>query len=349
MKIAIAVLAHNEENEIEETLTGLLRQSIFANDALGIEVTIFVIANGCTDETVAISKKSLSRQELQYKFRWQVADLQDAGKANAWNVFVHDLLPVDVAYAAIMDADICFGEHDTIAKCIRMLEQSPRQLIATPRLVKHFPKTRSNQVGSLLVRAFSGTADSTSHTIAGAFYCSRATALKEIVMPRDIVVEDGFLRAMILTSGLTTPEDYERIETPPGVTVRHIPYTILSQIFRYQVRQAKGTAINLFIYDELDRLPRSFHARMNEVRRRNETNPEWVIQLVRGMASQDRNIIPRGYTFRRIANLRTKNGLAKIKGMLLLPALLFDLFVGHIANRTLKKSESETQWDRIKD
>lgn len=349
MKLAIAILAHNEEKEIDETLSGLLRQSIFSKHAPGIEITIFLIANGCTDATVATSKSVLARLELQYDFRWQVEDLQEAGKANAWNVFVHDLLPADVVYAAIMDADIGFGEQDTIAKCIAMLENSPRQLIATPLLVKHFRNSHNNHVGSFFVKAFSGTADSTFHTIAGAFYCARAAALKEIFMPRNIVIEDGFLRAMILTRGLTTPEEYERIETPPGATVRHVPYTTLPQIFRYQVRQSKGTAINLFIYQELDRLPRSFHARMEEVRRRNESNPEWVMQLVRGVASHKRSLIPRSYTLRRIAKLRTKRGLAKIKCLLLMPALLFDLLVGQVADRTLKKFASEIQWDRIRD
>lgn len=349
VKLAIAVLAHNEEKGIEETLQGLLQQSVFAKDPLGVEITVFVIANGCTDDTVAISKRALSQLEAQHDFRWQVVDLEGAGKANAWNFFVHDLLSVDVDYAAIMDADIGFGERDTITKCIRMLEASPRQMVATPLLVKYFPKGQSSQIGKLFVKAFSGTADSTFHTIAGAFYCARAAALKEVFMPHGIVIEDGFLRAMILTSGLTTPEEYERIQTPPEATVCHVPYTRLSEIFRYQVRQAKGTAINLFIYDELDQLPRSFRARMEEVQTRNRTNPEWVMRLVRGMASHSRQLIPKDYTFRRIANLRTKSGLARIKCLLLLPTLLFDLRVAQVAHRTLKESASDVQWDRIRD
>lgn len=349
MKLAIAILAHNEQDEIAGTLEGLLRQSVFSDRALAAQISVFVIANGCTDQTATTSERVLASLRSQRDFLWEVISLQVAGKANAWNVFVHDLLPTDVDYAAIMDADIEFGEFHTIAKCLKLLEESSQILVSTPRLVKNLPKLRITRIGSYLVRAFAGTADSTVHAIAGAFYCARVEALKKIVMPKNIIVEDGFLRAMIATSALTETEQLGRIQSPREATVLHVPYTKFFDIFRYQVRQAKGTAINYFIFEEISQLQNDFQERMNEVRRRNEADPEWVTEMIRRRESDATNLIPRGYTLRRLDMLRAATGMKKIKCLLLLPALLYDFVVARVADNELRNRTSKTQWDRIRD
>jgi glycosyltransferase involved in cell wall biosynthesis len=349
MKLAIAVLAHNEQDEIAGTLESLFRQSVFFGPALVTEISVYVIANGCTDQTVSVSERTLAQLRTERSVFWKVVCLQKAGKANAWNAFVHDLLCADVDYAAIMDADVRFGEVGTIASCLKLLEGSPQVQIATPRLVKRFDERRSGRIGGLLVRAFAGTADSTSHAIAGAFYCARAGTLRNVVMPLNIIVEDGFLRAMTLTSALTEPEQLERIQSPCEATVQYVPYTRLRDIFRYQVRQAKGSAIDHFIFDELNRLPRSFQERMSEVRRRNEANPDWVTEMIRRVASDAKNMIPRGYVLRRLEILRVSTGVQKIKCLLLSPALLYDFVVAHVADGELRSRVVQTHWDRIRD
>jgi hypothetical protein len=154
---------------------------------------------------------------------------------------------------------------------------------------------------------------------------------------------------MIATSALTETEQLGRIQSPREATVLHVPYTKFFDIFRYQVRQAKGTAINYFIFEEISQLQNDFQERMNEVRRRNEADPEWVTEMIRRRESDATNLIPRGYTLRRLDMLRAATGMKKIKCLLLLPALLYDFVVARVADNELRNRTSKTQWDRIRD
>jgi hypothetical protein len=62
----------------------------------------------------------------------------------------------------------------------------------------------------------SGTASDYRNSIAGQLYLARTAAVEGIHMPVGLPVEDGFLRAMILTRLLTEGEHFERIHGEPG-------------------------------------------------------------------------------------------------------------------------------------
>ena len=350
-ELAVAIFAYNEASEIEATISSLVSQTVIATNKESTSTTlttIYVVANGCTDETSALSRISLSRLASEHSFDWQVIEIEEAGKANAWNTFVHQILPESTSYAAMMDADVRLFENDMIEKCLHALNTDQELQVATPKLVKRFDSVNSSALNQLMVRAFSGTADSVEHTLAGAFYCGRADVFRKIVIPKHVVVEDGFVRAMVLTSGLTEQENLERIARQKAVSVTHIPYSTFSDIIRYQVRQAKGTAINLLIFTELDKLPSSFKVRMNEVRRRNSESPSWLSDLVAEAAACDRTLIPKGYTFRRVSMLKEKTGYARLKVVLLLPAIIFDIWIAALANRSLRADLVDSHWDRIR-
>ena len=57
MLVSIGILAHNEEHDIGTTIADLAGQNLLLNKGLAIE--IHVVANGCTDNTVGVSKTAL--------------------------------------------------------------------------------------------------------------------------------------------------------------------------------------------------------------------------------------------------------------------------------------------------
>jgi glycosyltransferase involved in cell wall biosynthesis len=76
------VLAHNEERHIAACL-----DSIFAADP-GAPFAVYVMANGCTDDTEAIVASYAERNP-----RVHLVSLRLGDKCNAWNVFIHDTVP----------------------------------------------------------------------------------------------------------------------------------------------------------------------------------------------------------------------------------------------------------------
>ncbi|MCB1750394.1 MAG: glycosyltransferase [Gammaproteobacteria bacterium] len=95
----IAVFAHNEADRIGAALKSV------AASAGGRDIAVYVLANGCTDSTVdKVRACATALPDL-----WLV-EIQVADKANAWNLFIHDIFPQDPAgqfeTCFFMDGDV---------------------------------------------------------------------------------------------------------------------------------------------------------------------------------------------------------------------------------------------------
>lgn len=93
----VMVLAHNEERHIAACL-----ESIFAADP-GRGFEVFVMANGCTDRTEEIVMAYSGKQP-----HVRLVSIALGDKCNAWNVFVHEVVPKDCPARGIyffMDGD----------------------------------------------------------------------------------------------------------------------------------------------------------------------------------------------------------------------------------------------------
>ena len=113
----VMVLAHNEERHIAACL-----DSIFAADPER-EFDIFVMANGCTDRTVEIVSKYRAHRREVHLIAMALGD-----KCNAWNVFVHDAIPLHCAGRELyffMDGD-ARAVRGSFSAMARALEENPK-------------------------------------------------------------------------------------------------------------------------------------------------------------------------------------------------------------------------------
>jgi hypothetical protein len=89
----LAVFAHNESGRIQAALRSI------ATAAGGQDVTVVVLANGCTDTT----REEVRACASLLPDLW-LADIALADKANAWNTFVHEL----IAPEGMGELETCF-------------------------------------------------------------------------------------------------------------------------------------------------------------------------------------------------------------------------------------------------
>lgn len=101
---ALAVFAHNEAPRIRAALEGIARA------ASGTDVDVFVLANGCTDGTADEVRAAAGL------LPWlSLVEIDLGDKANAWNVYVHEVVSADRARAIdihfFTDGDVTLLPH----------------------------------------------------------------------------------------------------------------------------------------------------------------------------------------------------------------------------------------------
>ncbi len=96
---SVAVFAHNEERN----LATAIRSILLAGEGASFEIA--VLANGCSDNTVAIAQAQASRHANIHVFEIDLAD-----KSNAWNYYVHDVSArppfCDADFHVFIDGDV---------------------------------------------------------------------------------------------------------------------------------------------------------------------------------------------------------------------------------------------------
>ncbi len=345
MKLTVGILAHNEERAIAATIASLAGQSIFAD--AGVDAQVIVVANGCSDRTAEAARAAFASAQVR---KAKTVELAEPGKANAWNVLIHEAARADTDFFILLDADIEFAAPDTIRQLIDFLIANPETMVAADQPMKRFVGAAGPM--RTLIRALQKTGSDGDHALSGQLYAARAGALRAVIMPSGIVVEDGFLRAMILTRNFSGAEDLARLRRAPGAAHYYQPYETMLAIFRYERRQAAGTAINRFIYDEF----REWRARgieiVGEISRRNREDKGWVDKLIANRAGAARELlIPKTYVFRRLRR-RPGFSLARfVKAPMVWLAVVYDVVVARAADRQLRQrsaSPSASHWDAIR-
>ncbi len=259
MKISIGVFAYNEENNVARILGQIAAQSLLC--APQVECDVYVLANGCTDRTVAAAESELAKLSPPPTARFVVCDLAFKGKSRTWNHYVHVLTRADVDCHVFMDADIELVEVDTLAKMAALLA-SPGVQVVNSRPVKDI-EHRGGRLGPIdkLILKSGGTLTDYRKSICGQLYMARDSAVRPIHLPIGLPVEDGFVRAMILTSLLTEDEDLERITGDAGIFHVYESIRTIAGLIRHQTRIVIGSSINEALFRVIRRSPAERSAR----------------------------------------------------------------------------------------
>jgi len=331
-ELSIGILAHNEAGVIADFIRELRAQTVFCTEA-GPDISICLVANGCSDDTVGIARRSFAMAKFPAYVRIRVVTLPVASKTNAWNGFFQGYLPQKTKYVVMVDPDIRLPQTNLFERCMRELDMRSDLIVASDISRKDF---RNASPFNLARVASIAMQRRTAHrpSICGQFYCGRAAFLRRIALPIGLLSQDGFLRAMILTEGLTRPEDTKRIDALQDALHLHPGYSRFTSIFRYQKRQAIGTAMFLAVYKELEKMPPDFDARMEEIRRRNLARPGWVQEALAARIATNQPLMP-GYARRSL-----KRGGSRLKRLVRLPltatAVIVDSIIVRAAERELR-------------
>ncbi len=227
---------------------------LMRQDNTGMDLRVLVLANGCTDDTVA-QASSFVPTGVKANTRVEVIDLPQGGKSRTWNQFVHELSRPDVDVLVFSDADIGIPEPDSLVRLVQGLLSNPKLYAFNSHPVKDIVYRPQNL--SMMDKAIamgSETLTNWKKAICGSLYAMPVARARALHMPIGLAVEDGFLRAMILTDVLTEVEDFSRTD---GGDVFHLFASERSvmALIRHQTRIVIGSAVNAAAFAALRDLP----------------------------------------------------------------------------------------------
>lgn len=341
-RLGIGILAHNEAARLPLLFESLFKQSVLETGARRpsavSSIHIACIPNGCKDDTAAVATRCLAEAAARLQrpdVTWSVDVLAAPGKANAWNHCAHETLS-DCEYLCFLDADIVFASDDTIASALSMLTADPRLCVVTDRPLKRTDAAMGWLAS--LSRYFSKAAPTGPTEICGQFYCARAAVLRSIWLPPGLPVEDGFLRAMVITNEFRQPEDPHRITRAEQASHFFEPKTRPRDLWRHKKRLMIGTTLNHLLFRHLWQ-----HAGTEGagtlLRDQLQRDPAWLSTYLSEESRRRSWVVPMGHVLRRLTELRAAPfPEAARRAPVALAATALDVLAAISANREIKKN-----------
>lgn len=342
MKIGIGIMACNEEPRIRATLESLCRQDLLQLPGTrGVGIEIIVVANGCRDRTVEVSTAAMAEFFTNRPgVAARTASLAQAGKSNAWNEYVHRLADPACDFLILMDGDITLVGDATLRLLVEALEAHPEAHVSVDVILKDLALKEQKTALEKLSVAASDLSRAGPPKIAGSLYCGWGAVLRGIWMPVGLLVEDGFLKAMIATDNFTRPENVRRVVRAEQAA--HVFEAVTSPriLFKHEVRLLVGSAMNFILFDFLRaRLAASGGDAGAIVRDLNAGSPGWFPQLMdEALRSRGVWVAPTGFVLLPLKQLRH---LSLTGALLRLPAAMlrvgFNLAAAISANSQLRR------------
>lgn len=181
----IAVFAHNEANTIQPALTSI------AAAAADSDITIYVLANGCTDATADRVRESAVTINNLWLLESDIAD-----KASTWNLFVYELLSTQTIATMqtcfFMDGDVTLAP-DALQLLASALEELPSAEAAGA-----MPATGRNKAAWRRRMPMSGMLAGNCYALRGSFI--RYVRERQVRMPRGLIGEDFFVSWLVASN-----------------------------------------------------------------------------------------------------------------------------------------------------
>ncbi|MBI2512574.1 MAG: glycosyltransferase family 2 protein [Opitutae bacterium] len=285
--VAIGIMAWNEENSIPSALNSLFAQSLFGLlAARGERAEIIVLPNGCTDRTATVAAQTMTRLRADHPhaeaITARVCELEQPGRNNAWNRFVHEFSAREARFVFLMDADILFhGEH-TLRNMVCALERDPEAMVVTDRPRKEIEFKARKTLRDRLSLATSAMNRTGGACFSGQCYGLRAPIARNLYLPRDAgAPDDGFFKQVVCTDFLTRPVNPRRVVLAPDAAHIFEAYTSPAEVLRNQRRQMIGQTIVHVMIEYLKTRPRAERVNLAAtLRRLDARDPDWVKKLL---------------------------------------------------------------------
>ncbi len=302
-QLSIGVLAHNEASRIDKTLRALFAQDVFQKHT----TEVVIVANGCTDETAAVARRCLAdcRAVWSANGSARVEELAAAGKANAWNEYVHAFSSPQAPMLVLMDADITLLNTNTISSMVSTLEKSPQAVVCVDRPVKDIQGKRNRTFFEHLLASATPKINPDEVPLCGQLYCALSAAVREIKLPVEITCEDGFLRALLLSQGFTAPENPRRIVLDSSVAHSFTSVASLRELFKHEVWIVAGSIVNMLLFEHFAAECAPDRNAMTLMNYWQEHDPKWLPRYIETQV-QERGwrLLPRSWWTRRWSRWR---------------------------------------------
>lgn len=222
--VSIGLLAHNDEARLSAALSSLFRQNLFAElDRQGLRAEIWCVAHGCGDNTAAMAENFFLQQSRSHPhadaFLAHAVSIAAPGRANAWNLLIHEITSRESHGIILMDAGVTLGHVTTLWNLFNGLQSYPAAHIAVGDPVQDLALKRSPSIDDRIALATSPLTHAANPRLTDQLYCIRTSTARRIRLPRDLVNgEEAFLRTLVTTHFLTLERPVAGIQRVPGAS-----------------------------------------------------------------------------------------------------------------------------------
>lgn len=342
--VDIAIFAHNESKKIAKFISDLGAQSIFPDGRH--DVRAWIMMNGCTDDTEERAKEALAKLPPEAAERVTLVSLDKGGKSRTWNVFVHQTARPEAEVFIFADADIELPSRHTFDAMVTQLAQRPDLEVFVSRPVKDVThhQLRLGLVPWLISQG-AGSLDDYRTSISGQLYAVRSTKARDISLPVGLPVEDGFLRAMILTDLLSMPEQVSRIDGDPQIFHVYESIRGIGALVRHQTRIVTGSAINAALFAVIRRDAPTFD-KAKAVLDAAGRDEEWLKRtLCAELPKPPHGYVPFSFLYKRLGLLGRSGEKLSVKKLLMLPVgLALDFTAYALSTFKLMRGQGAGYW-----
>ena len=346
MKLSLGILAFNEAENIGRMIQSLCQQTIFQRrypNSARLNSSVFQTVAQTTPQRLHARhlNSNLPPALPGMSLKSTVHVIPQAGKCNAWNIFVHELSDRNSSYLGLMDADIFSLSPDSIANMVRLLLVNSHVQVATDRPIKTISEGKAPRWYRKFSLATSRVGDPAIDSICGQLYIGRAQTLRQIWIPSGLFAEDGFIRACIVTDCFRSAEDVSRVRRAEGASHSFEGEAEVRSIIRHQKQLVIGNYINMLLFGFLWSVSSGEDNPLRRLRSECENNPAWVGNLIRdNVASSSEFVLPKSFTWSRWHRLKGLSLLRKIAAFpVVFGGWIFDFYVARISEATLRRGQ----------